>query len=148
MAGIVKTGRTHLMDAMPVTLSQELSGWRTQIENGIARVQAVQPRLLELAQGGTAVGTGINAHPQFGAALLRRAVGDHRAPVPSGAQLLRGHVGAGHRGGAVRAAEGGRGQPDEDRQRPALDEQRAARRAWARSRCRRCSPAAASCPAR
>jgi fumarate hydratase, class II len=66
VAGIVKTGRTHLMDAMPVTLSQELSGWRTQIENGIARVQAVQPRLHELAQGGTAVGTGINAHPQFG----------------------------------------------------------------------------------
>jgi fumarate hydratase class II len=66
VAGIVKTGRTHLMDAMPVTLSQELSGWRTQIENGIARVQSVQPRLHELAQGGTAVGTGINAHPQFG----------------------------------------------------------------------------------
>jgi fumarate hydratase, class II len=66
VAGIVKTGRTHLMDAMPVTLSQELSGWRTQIENGIARVQTVQPRLHELAQGGTAVGTGINAHPQFG----------------------------------------------------------------------------------
>ncbi|MBS0577749.1 MAG: class II fumarate hydratase [Proteobacteria bacterium] len=66
VAGIVKTGRTHLMDAMPVTLSQELSGWRTQIENGLARVGAVEPRLLALAQGGTAVGTGINAHPQFG----------------------------------------------------------------------------------
>jgi fumarate hydratase class II len=66
VAGIVKTGRTHLMDAMPVTLSQELSGWRAQIENGLARLQAVEPRLLELAQGGTAVGTGINAHPDFG----------------------------------------------------------------------------------
>ncbi len=66
VAGIVKTGRTHLMDAMPVTLSQELSGWRTQIENGLARLVAVEPRLLALAQGGTAVGTGINAHPQFG----------------------------------------------------------------------------------
>jgi fumarate hydratase, class II len=66
VAGIVKTGRTHLMDAMPVTLAQELSGWRTQIENGLARVAAVEPRLLALAQGGTAVGTGINAHPQFG----------------------------------------------------------------------------------
>ncbi len=62
----VKTGRTHLMDAMPVTLAQELSGWRTQIENGLARVKAVEPRLLALAQGGTAVGTGINAHAQFG----------------------------------------------------------------------------------
>jgi fumarate hydratase class II len=67
VAGIVTTGRTHLMDAMPVTLAQELSGWRTQIENGIARVQSVEPRLLALAQGGTAVGTGINAHPDFGA---------------------------------------------------------------------------------
>ncbi len=66
VAGIVKTGRTHLMDAMPVTLAQELSGWRTQIESGVARLKSVEPRLLALAQGGTAVGTGINAHPEFG----------------------------------------------------------------------------------
>jgi fumarate hydratase class II len=66
LAGTVTTGRTHLMDAMPVTLGQELSGWRTQIENGMARLAAVEPRLLALAQGGTAVGTGINAHPEFG----------------------------------------------------------------------------------
>ena len=66
LATVVKTGRTHLMDAMPVTLGQELSGWRTQLENGQARLNAVEPRLLALAQGGTAVGTGINAHPQFG----------------------------------------------------------------------------------
>jgi fumarate hydratase class II len=63
----VKTGRTHLMDAMPVTLGQELSGWRSQIESGLARLAATEPRLLALAQGGTAVGTGINAHPDFGA---------------------------------------------------------------------------------
>ncbi|HEV3285416.1 MAG TPA: class II fumarate hydratase [Steroidobacteraceae bacterium] len=63
--GVVKTGRTHLMDAMPVTLAQELSGWRTQVENGVARLESVEPRLLALAQGGTAVGTGINAHPDF-----------------------------------------------------------------------------------
>jgi fumarate hydratase class II len=66
LAEVVKTGRTHLMDAMPITLGQELSGWRTQLENGQARLHAVEPRLLALAQGGTAVGTGINAHPQFG----------------------------------------------------------------------------------
>jgi fumarate hydratase, class II len=66
VGGVVKTGRTHLMDAMPVTLAQELSGWRTQIENGLQRLAAVEPRLLQLAQGGTAVGTGINAHPDFG----------------------------------------------------------------------------------
>jgi len=71
LARVVKTGRTHLMDAMPVTFAQELSGWRTQLENGKARIEAVAPRLNALAQGGTAVGTGINAHPQFGAAFCR-----------------------------------------------------------------------------
>jgi fumarate hydratase, class II len=78
LAGIVKTGRTHLMDAMPLTFAQELSGWRTQIENGVARLAACEPRLLCLAQGGTAVGTGINAHADFGAHVceeLRRLTG-------------------------------------------------------------------------
>ena len=65
-ARIIKTGRTHLMDAMPVSLGQELSGWAAQIRHGIARIEAVSPRLQALAQGGTAVGTGINAHPEFG----------------------------------------------------------------------------------
>ncbi len=62
---VVKTGRTHLMDAMPLTLAQELSGWRAQLEQGAARLRSVEPRLQRLAQGGTAVGTGINAPPQF-----------------------------------------------------------------------------------
>lgn len=69
VGGIVKTGRTHLMDAMPVTLGQELSAWRTQLENGQARLESVMPRLAALAQGGTAVGTGINAHPRFAEAF-------------------------------------------------------------------------------
>ena len=63
----VKTGRTHLMDAMPVRLSQTLGGWAAQIEAQIAQLQGLQPRIQALAQGGTAVGTGINAHPQFAA---------------------------------------------------------------------------------
>lgn len=62
----VKTGRTHLMDAMPVRFDQEISGWYTQIDLNIERIQATLPRLHKLALGGTAVGTGINAHPQFG----------------------------------------------------------------------------------
>lgn len=66
LAGVVKTGRTHLMDAMPVTMGQELSGWATQIRHGMERLQATLPRVEALAQGGTAVGTGINAHPEFG----------------------------------------------------------------------------------
>jgi fumarate hydratase class II len=75
---VVKTGRTHLMDAMPLTLGQEMGAWRAQIEDGMARLQSTRPRLHCLAQGGTAVGTGINAHPEFGArvaALLSRQSG-------------------------------------------------------------------------
>lgn len=64
---VVITGRTHLMDAMPVTLGQELSGWSSQISKNIARVKSALERVRLLAIGGTAVGTGINAHPQFGA---------------------------------------------------------------------------------
>jgi fumarate hydratase class II len=64
---IVKTGRTHLMDAMPITLGQELDGWRAQIDLGAERLRDTMKRLVQLAQGGTAVGTGINAHPKFGA---------------------------------------------------------------------------------
>jgi fumarate hydratase class II len=71
LAGVVKTGRTHLMDAMPVTLAQELTGWQAQIDNAIARLRSVTPRLHRLAQGGTAVGTGINARPEFGAVFAR-----------------------------------------------------------------------------
>ncbi|WP_281783876.1 class II fumarate hydratase [Sinimarinibacterium flocculans] len=71
-----KTGRTHLMDAMPLRFEQELSGWAQQIRHAVARIESVQPRLQRLALGGTAVGTGINAHPRFAArscaALSRR----------------------------------------------------------------------------
>src|SRR5690606_36990983 len=76
--GVVKTGRTHLMDAMPVRMSQALRGWATQIGNGLERVRSALPRLVRLAQGGTAVGTGINAHPDFGrkiAEQLRKQTG-------------------------------------------------------------------------
>jgi fumarate hydratase class II len=73
---VVKTGRTHLMDAMPITLGQELSGWRAQIDKNSARLLSVMPRLLQLAQGGTAVGTGINAAPDFGAAVARHLAAD------------------------------------------------------------------------
>jgi fumarate hydratase class II len=62
---VVKTGRTHLMDAMPLTFGQELAGWAAQVNAGIQRIESVLPRLRQLAQGATAVGTGVNAHPQF-----------------------------------------------------------------------------------
>ena len=63
---ITTTGRTHLMDAMPVTLGQIISGWKQQLQDNLARIHDAIPRLQYLAQGGTAVGTGINAHPKFG----------------------------------------------------------------------------------
>jgi len=66
-ADIVKIGRTHLQDATPVTLGQEFGAYARQIELGIARVEACLPRLYPLAQGGTAVGTGLNARPEFAA---------------------------------------------------------------------------------
>ena len=65
VAGVVKTGRTHLMDAMPVGLDQELDGWAIQVRTGYQRVATTLNRLCGLALGGTAVGTGINAHPEF-----------------------------------------------------------------------------------
>ena len=81
----VKTGRTHLMDAMPVTLGQELSGWRAQIEQGMARLRSVEPRLLALAQGGTAVGTGINADARFGKRFADELAALTKVPfVPAG----------------------------------------------------------------
>jgi fumarate hydratase class II len=62
---VVKTGRTHLQDATPVRLGQEFGGYRTQVEKGIARVENTREHLSELALGGTAVGTGLNTHPEF-----------------------------------------------------------------------------------
>jgi fumarate hydratase class II len=76
--GIIKTGRTHLMDATPIRLGQEFGGYASQVAHGIARVKAVLPDLRELALGGTAVGTGLNTHPEFAgrvAAELSRVAG-------------------------------------------------------------------------
>ena len=69
---VVKTGRTHLMDAVPLTVGQELGGWRAQIEQNNRRIRGVLPRLHALAQGGTAVGTGLNARAEFGRIFARR----------------------------------------------------------------------------
>ena len=67
--GVVKTGRTHLMDAMPLRMSQELGAWASQVGQAIERLDGALVRLCRLAQGGTAVGTGINAHPEFAARM-------------------------------------------------------------------------------
>ncbi|MBI4313579.1 MAG: class II fumarate hydratase [Candidatus Omnitrophica bacterium] len=77
---VVKTGRTHLMDAMPVRVSQEMSGWIAQVAHGIERIEAAYPRLAQLALGGTAVGTGVNAHPEFGQRVARELA--RRTQIP------------------------------------------------------------------
>src|SRR5690606_6563612 len=66
-ADVVKMGRTHLQDATPLTLGQELSGWVAQLEHAAAHIEQALPHLAELALGGTAVGTGLNTHPEYAA---------------------------------------------------------------------------------
>ncbi|AUH52308.1 class II fumarate hydratase [Chromobacterium sp. ATCC 53434] len=93
-ADIVKIGRTHLQDATPLTLGQEISGWAAQLELSEQAVRAAQPMLCQLAVGGTAVGTGLNTDPRFGAAVAARLAADGGLPFQSAANkfaALAGH---------------------------------------------------------
>ncbi len=88
---VLKIGRTHLMDAVPVRLGQEFSGYRQQIRAGIARVEAALPHMQELAIGGTAVGTGLNTHPDFSenvCAFLSEATGIAFTSAPNKFEAL------------------------------------------------------------
>ncbi len=78
---IVKTGRTHLMDAMPLRLSQEISGWAYQVELAVQRTESTLPHLAQLAIGGTAVGTGVNAPKEFGRIVASRLGGITKLPL-------------------------------------------------------------------
>jgi fumarate hydratase class II len=93
-AEVVKIGRTHLQDATPLTLGQEISGWVAQLDHGIRHLRTTRPHLRELALGGTAVGTGLNAHPEFGArvaAELARATGHPFESAPNKFEALAAH---------------------------------------------------------
>jgi fumarate hydratase, class II len=93
-ADVVKIGRTHLQDATPLTLGQEISGWVAQLDHGIRHLRTTRPHLRELALGGTAVGTGLNAHPEFGtrvAAELARATGIAFESAPNKFEALAAH---------------------------------------------------------
>ena len=81
--GVVKIGRTHLQDATPLSLGQEFSGYAQQLDDNIARIEGVLPRLYRLAQGGTAVGTGLNAPPGFAAAFAKEIANLTRLPFTS-----------------------------------------------------------------
>jgi fumarate hydratase, class II len=73
---VVKSGRTHLMDAVPVTLGQEFAGYAAQVRQGYARIEDVMPRLGEIPLGGTAVGTGLNTHPEFAARVRAKLISE------------------------------------------------------------------------
>ncbi|HEY8706713.1 MAG TPA: class II fumarate hydratase [Burkholderiaceae bacterium] len=93
-ADVVKIGRTHLQDATPLTLGQEISGWVAQLDHGIRHLRTTRPHLRELALGGTAVGTGLNAHPEFGlrvAAELAQATGYPFESAPNKFEALAAH---------------------------------------------------------
>jgi fumarate hydratase class II len=91
---VVKIGRTHLQDATPLTLGQEISGWVAQLDHGIRHVESALPHLRELALGGTAVGTGLNAHPEFAdrvAHELSRLTGHPFVSAPNKFEALATH---------------------------------------------------------
>jgi fumarate hydratase class II len=104
-ADVVKIGRTHLQDATPLTLGQEISGWVAQLDHGIAHVRAALPHLCELALGGTAVGTGLNAPPEFGervAAELAARLGLPFVSAPNKFEALAAHDAIVHAHGALK----------------------------------------------
>jgi fumarate hydratase class II len=91
---VVKIGRTHLQDATPITLGQEMSGWVSQIDHAIAAIKATLPQLRELALGGTAVGTGLNAHPDYAVIVaeeISRLSGRAFVTAPNKYAVMAGH---------------------------------------------------------
>ena len=107
---IVKLGRTHLMDAVPLTLGQEFSGYVAQTEYGLKAIDAALPLLYELALGGTAVGTGLNAHPQFAARVADQIASLTGLPfvtAPNKFQALAGHEPLAFASGALKALAAG-----------------------------------------
>jgi fumarate hydratase class II len=93
-ADIIKIGRTHTQDATPITLGQEFSGYAAQVSNGIARIEQTLPKLMELAQGGTAVGTGLNAPVGFDkmvAERIAKITGLHFTTAPNKFEALAAH---------------------------------------------------------
>jgi fumarate hydratase class II len=92
-ASIIKIGRTHLQDATPITLGQEFSGYVAQLEHAQAALRAVAPPLCELAIGGTAVGTGLNTHPEFAARVCKRIARDTGLPFTEARNKFAGLAG-------------------------------------------------------
>ena len=145
---IIKIGRTHTQDATPLTLGQEFSGYVQQVTNGIERIKLTLPKLMELAQGGTAVGTGLNAPGRLcgkGRGADRR---DHGPSLHQRAEQVRGARRARRDGVQPRRDQHGCRVAVQDRQRHPASWARVRARDWASWSCPRTSPAHRSCPAR
>jgi len=126
---ILKIGRTHLQDATPIRLGQEFSGYASQVEHGIDRLQQLETRLGELPLGGTAVGTGINTHAEF----ARRTIGGIAAETRLNLREAENHFEAQGAMDALveaRRSENRGREPDQDCQRHSLARLRAALRSW------------------
>jgi fumarate hydratase class II len=108
-ATVVKIGRTHLQDATPLTVGQEFSGWVAQLDHGIERVESTLPHLYELALGGTAVGTGLNTHPQYAERVAQVIAESTGLPFVTGTNKFEGlaaHDAVAFASGALRTVAG------------------------------------------
>jgi fumarate hydratase class II len=108
-ARIVKIGRTHLQDAVPLTLGQEISGWVSQLDHGIEHVRQALPHLSELAIGGTAVGTGLNTHPEYAERMAKKIAamtGHPFVSAPNKFEALAAHDAIAFASGALRTLAG------------------------------------------
>jgi fumarate hydratase, class II len=108
-AGVVKLGRTHLQDAVPITLGQEISGWVSQLDHGIRHIESALPHLYELAIGGTAVGTGLNTHPEYAERMAKRIAEMTEHPfvsAPNKFEALAAHDAVSFASGALRTLAG------------------------------------------
>jgi fumarate hydratase class II len=108
-ASIVKIGRTHLQDAVPLTLGQEISGWVSQLDHGMEHVKQALPHLYELAIGGTAVGTGLNTHPEYAVRVAKKVAsmtGHPFVSAPNKFEALAAHDAVAFASGALRTLAG------------------------------------------
>jgi fumarate hydratase class II len=144
---IIKIGRTHTQDATPLTLGQEFGGYTQQVTNGIERIEQTLPKLMELAQGGTAVGTGLNAPVGFAEAVadkIAQITGLPFTTAPNKFEALAAHDAMVFSHGAINTVAASLFKIANDIRFLGS----APARAWASSPCPRTSPAPPSCPAR
>ncbi len=144
---LVKTGRTHLMDAVPVTLGQEFAGFAAQIRQGRDRVADTTKRLGQIPLGGTAAGTGLNTHPEFAERVRARLVEETGLPISGPADGFEAQAA---RDGLVEASARSRSSPCRSPRSPTTWPSWAAGRGrdWVRSSCPSCRRAPRSCRAR